>query len=156
MGSNDVKSRPSLLQCLFVFASEVMKRSTCKRLQVGSLLVSTDFETVFSYGYNGNARGLSNTCDSETQGDCGCVHAEMNTLLKPRQGTQQPKALILTTSPCLACAKAIINARDIKAIYFDAVYRDKTPLRILQEAGIMVYRFCNGEAFEYRGGVRVI
>lgn len=150
------KDRPSLLECLFVFASEVMKRSTCARLRVGCLLVSTDFETVFSYGYNGNARGLPNTCDSEAQGDCGCVHAEMNTLLKPRQGSQQPKALILTASPCLACAKAIINARDVKAIYFKEFYRDKTPLRILQEAGIMVFRFYDEEAFEYVGGVRTL
>ncbi|MEA2657375.1 MAG: hypothetical protein QOI23_2740, partial [Chloroflexota bacterium] len=45
-------------------AEELAKRSTCARLQVGSVITTGDLTQVLGIGYNGNARGLPNRCDS--------------------------------------------------------------------------------------------
>src|SRR2546427_6241497 len=53
-------------------AEELAKRSTCARLQVGTVIATPDLTQVLGIGYNGNARGLPNRCDSTTPGACGC------------------------------------------------------------------------------------
>ncbi|TMF18039.1 MAG: hypothetical protein E6I36_14240, partial [Chloroflexi bacterium] len=54
-------------------AEELAKRSTCARLQVGTVITTPDLTQVLGIGYNGNARGLPNRCDSTTPGSCGCI-----------------------------------------------------------------------------------
>jgi deoxycytidylate deaminase len=56
-------------------AEELAKRSTCARLQVGSVIATSDLTQVLGIGYNGNARGLPNRCDSDQPGNCGCFVA---------------------------------------------------------------------------------
>src|SRR5579864_7039762 len=56
-------------------AEELAKRSTCARLQVGSVITTPDLTQVLGIGYNGNARGLPNRCDSAEPGACGCFVA---------------------------------------------------------------------------------
>ena len=70
------------------FACDLARRSTCSRLQVGCVVVAEDFSRVFGIGYNGNARGFSNTCDRTEPGNCGCLHAEDNALLKTNVGPE--------------------------------------------------------------------
>src|SRR5712692_590657 len=53
-------------------AEELAKRSTCARLQVGTVITTHDLTQVLGIGYNGNARGLPNRCDTTTPGACGC------------------------------------------------------------------------------------
>ncbi|HEY3118676.1 MAG TPA: Hint domain-containing protein [Chloroflexota bacterium] len=53
-------------------AEELAKRSTCARLQVGTVITTPDLTQVLGIGYNGNARGLPNRCDSTQPGNCGC------------------------------------------------------------------------------------
>ena len=60
-------------------AEELAKRSTCARLQVGSVITTGDLTQVLGIGYNGNARGLPNRCDSTEPGSCGCLHSEQHT-----------------------------------------------------------------------------
>jgi dCMP deaminase len=43
--------------------------------------------------------------------------------------------MYVTDSPCLACAKAIINA-GIKEVVFDRLYRDQSGLTLLQKASV--------------------
>ena len=57
-------------------AEELAKRSTCTRLRVGTVLTDAELENVVAIGYNGNARGFPNRCDSTTPGACGCIHSE--------------------------------------------------------------------------------
>ena len=52
-------------------AEELAKRSTCARLQVGTVITTPDLTQVLGIGYNGNARGLPNRCDATTPGACG-------------------------------------------------------------------------------------
>ncbi|MCK5800982.1 MAG: hypothetical protein KAI47_27530, partial [Deltaproteobacteria bacterium] len=70
------KQRPTLPQIFGQFARLVATRSTCKRLNVGSVVTNGDFTRVLAIGYNGNARGLPNTCDRDEEGNCGCIHSE--------------------------------------------------------------------------------
>jgi deoxycytidylate deaminase len=56
-------------------AEELAKRSTCARLQVGTVITTPDLTQVLGIGYNGNARGLPNRCDSTQPGACGCFVA---------------------------------------------------------------------------------
>src|SRR5579859_6986264 len=56
-------------------AEELAKRSTCARLQVGSVITTPDLTQVVGIGYNGNARGLPNRCDTTQPGACGCFAA---------------------------------------------------------------------------------
>jgi dCMP deaminase len=115
-------------------AEELAKRSTCARNQVGTVIANPDLTQVLGVGYNGNARGLPNRCDSAEPGRCGCIHSEQNALVKA--GASLPgKVMFVTTSPCVMCAKMTINA-NVGRVYYRDAYRDPAGLRVLAEAGI--------------------
>ncbi|MBK8482646.1 MAG: hypothetical protein IPL40_16030 [Proteobacteria bacterium] len=130
----EARQRPTLRQVFGRFSQLVALRSTCVRLQVGSVITSGDFTRVLSIGYNGNARGLPNTCDRLEPGNCGCIHSEINALLK-LDFTEPQKVMFLTDSPCAACAKAMINA-GISRVYYLREYRKADGLALLALAGI--------------------
>src|SRR5258708_3487954 len=89
-------------------AEELAKRSTCARLQVGSVITTGDLTQLLGIGYNGNAPGLPNRCDSDQPGNCGCLHSEQNALIK--SGAQLPgKLMSVSASPCVMCAQMIRN-----------------------------------------------
>src|SRR2546429_9258262 len=97
-------------------AEELAKRSTCARLQVGTVITTPDLTQVLGIGYNGNARGLPNRCDSTTPGACGCLNSEQNALIKA--GAQRPgKVMFVTASPCVMGAKMAIKANWKRAYY---------------------------------------
>ena len=120
-------------------ARVVAQRSTCQRLQVGCLITNYDSTSVVSMGYNGNAKGLPNKCDTTTPGECGCIHAELNALLKApfSQGTLR---LFTTHSPCLDCAKLILNSR-VQHVIFEKQYRSNDGLYLLSSADIPVHQY---------------
>src|SRR3972149_3671485 len=68
----DNPMRPSFSSISMLLAMMMAERSTCKRLQVGCAIVSIDYRYVYGVGYNGNASGLPNHCDSDEVGKCGC------------------------------------------------------------------------------------
>src|SRR5487761_467384 len=120
-------------------AEELAKRSTCARLQVGSVITTSDLTQVLGIGYNGNARGLPNRCDSSEPGACGCIHSEQNCLIKA--GAQIPgKVMFVSASPCVMCAKMIINA-NVGRVYYREAYRDPAGLDVLRQAGVEVIRY---------------
>ena len=120
-------------------AEELAKRSTCARLQVGSVITTSDLTQVLGIGYNGNARGLPNRCDSSEPGNCGCIHSEQNALIKA--GAQLPgKVMFVSASPCVMCAKMIINA-NVGRVYYRQAYRDPAGLNVLRQAGVEVIHY---------------
>lgn len=119
-------------------AYSLAARSTCKRLHVGAVVVSPDYSRVYGIGYNGNAQGMPNTCDSDEPGNCGCLHAEDNALLKTNGGAEVPKIIFVTHAPCLYCAKRMINKGGVIQVYYAEQYRSDTGLVILKKAGISV------------------
>lgn len=130
-------SRPTLQSIYMRFALDLSLRSTCKRLQVGSVITTADMQQVLAIGYNGTGRGMPNDgCHEDRPGNCGDLHSEINALIKC--GRQHPdKILFVTAMPCLMCAKAIINAGFSK-VYYHAPYRDESGVKALEYAGIEV------------------
>ena len=92
-------------------------------------------ENVLAIGYNGNARGLPNKCDSAVPGSCGCIHSEMNALVKA-PGAVRDKVVFVSASPCVMCAKLIINSGVTHAFYRKA-YRDPSGIEVLQQGGVV-------------------
>jgi dCMP deaminase len=132
--SND--ERPSLQQIYMEFAFSLARRSTCQRLQVGSVITTADLHQVLSIGYNGTGKGLPHDCDPEKVGACGDLHSEINALIKC--GRQHPdKVMFVTDSPCHMCAKAIINSGFSK-VYYRRKYRITDGLNALHAVGIAV------------------
>lgn len=130
--------RISMQQILLQFAETLAERSTCKRLQVGAVITDVDHLTVLGIGYNGNARGLPNTCDSDVPGQCGCIHAELNALIKAPGIVA--KHLFCSDAPCVACAKAAINA-NVTRVFYRRVYRDNRGLLTLAQANVVAVKF---------------
>ena len=132
------KERPAFTQIFAHMAALISKRSTCKRLHVGSIVVSGDFTKILSVGYNGNAKGFPNSCDSDEPGKCGCIHSEINALLKADY-SEKDKIMFVTDIPCVNCAKAIINA-DIKKVFYIRKYRITDSLDLFKKAGIPTFQ----------------
>jgi dCMP deaminase len=133
----DIK-RPSFPMIYIELAHSLAKRSTCKRLQVGTVITSTDYRKVLSIGYNGNASGLPNECDSEEPGKCGCIHSEANAVINCDSPRFVDKYVFITHLPCVACAKLLINLGNVKKIFYTHDYRIKDSLILLEKVGIEV------------------
>ncbi len=120
------------------FAEIIALRSTCSRLQVGSVITSIDYRKVLSIGYNGNATGLNNGCDSEEPGKCGCLHSEENAIINCDSPREQQKIFFVTHVPCVMCAKRIINLGNVVEVNYRYDYRDLSSIEILENVGIGV------------------
>jgi dCMP deaminase len=131
--------RVPLYEVYMRMAEELAKRSTCTRLQVGTVITDASLSNVLGIGYNGNARGLPNRCDAPDPGRCGCIHSEMNALVKA-PGLTPDKVVFVTTSPCVACAKLIIQS-GVSHVYYRTSYRDPVGLNTLSDGGVVPVRY---------------
>lgn len=150
----DLEVRPSFITIFCNLAEELSKRSTCERRQVGCVVTSEDYTRVMGIGYNGNYQGGPNKCDRPDEGgNCGCIHAEINSLLKVAESSTVSKILFVTLSPCVNCAKAIINKGGVKKIYITNKHHRQDGVMLLRSQGIEVehvhYNFANNQ-FEVR------
>jgi len=132
-------TRPPLYEVYMRMAEELAKRSTCRRLSVGTVIADAALQNVVAIGYNGNARGFPNDCDTATPGACGCIHSEMNALVKA-PGALRDKVAFITASPCTMCAKLMIQAR-VSHLYYRAPYRSLEGIEVLRRGGIVVVRY---------------
>jgi dCMP deaminase len=116
------------------------ENSYCTRRQVGALVVKN--KMIISDGYNGTPTGFENICEDETGVSKPYVlHAEANAITKlARSNNNADGATIyITASPCIECAKLIIQA-GIKRVVYGEKYRLTDGLELLQRAGIeLVY-----------------
>ncbi len=128
-------SRPPLFEVYMRMAEELAKRSTCARLRVGTVITDRLLENVVAIGYNGNARGFPNHCDSEEPGRCGCIHSEQNALVKA-PGTLPDKVAFVTASPCVMCAKLMVQS-GITHVFYREAYRSAEGLEVLRKGGIV-------------------
>lgn len=134
-------------ECLMMsFAKEVAKRSTCKRNQVGAVITDYSMKYVLGYGYNGNYAGGPNECDTSIKGKCGCIHAEVNALIKCHS-KEGGRKMFVTVSPCLECAKLIINA-GISILYYNKAYRLLAPIKLLRKEGVTIHDLSKVNIFE--------
>jgi dCMP deaminase len=131
--------RPPLYEVYMRMAEELAKRSTCARLQVGTVITDPELENVVAIGYNGNARGFPNRCDSDEAGSCGCIHSEMNALVKA-PGQLRGKVAFVTASPCVRCAKLMVQA-NVSHLFYREAYRIPTGIEVLQQGGVTVVHY---------------
>lgn len=139
VGAIEEVDRPPLFEVYMRMAEELAKRSTCARLQVGTVITDAHLENVVAIGYNGNARGFPNRCDSDEAGRCGCIHSEMNALVKS-PGHLRGKVAFVTASPCVMCAKLMIQAH-VSHLFFRERYRVVAGLHVLEQASVEVVHY---------------
>lgn len=142
--STNEQARPSFEEVYMEFAQSISRRSTCKRLQVGTVITTTDFRKVLAVGYNGNASGLPNSCDRDEPGNCGCLHSEENAVINCDAPRHTEKFVFVTHLPCPMCAKRIINLGNVKRVIYKDVYRSQGALDLFQTVGIEVGQFRAG------------
>ncbi len=114
------------------------KNSYCKRRQVGALLVKD--RMIISDGYNGTPSGFENICEDENGVTKPYVlHAEANAITKVAKSGNNSKGatLYVTASPCMECAKLIIQSGISRVVYSDE-YRLTDGVDLLRKAGIEV------------------
>ena len=117
------------------------KNSYCTRRQVGAILVKD--RMIISDGYNGTPSGFENICEDENGVTKPYVlHAEANAITKvARSGNSSEGAtLYITDSPCMECAKLIIQSGITRVVYRNE-YRILDGVDLLRRAGIRVDKF---------------
>ena len=114
------------------------ENSYCTRRQVGALIVKD--KMIISDGFNGTPSGFGNICEDENSVTKPYVlHAEANAITKiARSGNNSDGAtLYVTDSPCIECAKLIIQA-GIKRVIYGREYRLTDGIDLLRRANIEV------------------
>lgn len=112
------------------------ENSYCVRRKVGALIVKN--KMIISDGYNGTPTGFENVCEDDTGKTKSYVlHAEANAITKVAKTNQSSEGstLYITASPCIECAKLIIQAGIQKVVYGDQ-YRSLEGLELLERAGV--------------------
>ena len=142
--------RPGWDRYFMDIAQVAASRSNCSRRQVAAVLVRD--KRIISTGYNGTPRGVRNCneggcprCNSDAPSgshltECLCSHAEENAIVQAAyHGIMVKGATLYTTySPCLLCAKMIINAGIEEVVYYARYSIDDVSLALLREAGVRV------------------
>lgn len=143
-----VQERPGWNDYFMRIACVTALRSNCVKRKVGAILVRD--RRIISTGYNGTPRGTKNCfeggcprCNAGTQSgtkleECLCSHGEENALIQAAyHGIAVKGSTIYTTiSPCLMCAKMIINAGIVEVGYNAAYPLNSVASAILVEAGV--------------------
>ncbi len=114
------------------------ENSYCKRRQVGALIVKD--KMIISDGYNGTPSGFENACEDEEMKTLPYVlHAEANAITKVAcsNNSSRGATMYVTTSPCIECAKLIIQAGITRLVYNDS-YRIDDGIKLLAQAGVEV------------------
>lgn len=119
------------------FTQNLATLSKCEERHVAAIVTDKSLAQVYSIGINGGPKGLAD-CMCNLDGKYGCVHAEINALIKDKS-SDKGKVMFVTLSPCKQCAAAIINApKGFSAVYYFEDWKDDTGLKLLRSAGITV------------------
>ena len=114
------------------------ENSYCVRRKVGALLIKD--KMIISDGYNGTPSGFENICEDENNVSKPYVlHAEANAISKIARShnSSDNSTLYVTASPCIECAKLIIQA-GIKRVVYGEKYRIMDGVELLERANIEV------------------
>lgn len=142
--------RPDWDHYFMEIAHVAARRSNCCRRQVAAVIVRD--QRIISTGYNGTPRGIKNCneggcprCNSDTpsgQGltECICSHGEENAIVQAAyHGIAVKGATLYTTfSPCLLCAKMIINSGIVEVVYHRRYSIDDVAAALLREAKVIL------------------
>ena len=141
--------RPSIDEYFLKIASVVAERSTCRRHHVGAVAVREKY--LLTTGYNGAPvkqkdclelgclRDAQNIPSATRIEICRAVHAEQNVVIQAAtKGVNLEGCTVYCThTPCMWCAKALINAK-IKRFVTFSKYADDAFVELFKEAGIQL------------------
>ena len=149
MSNETDKSRKQLLLDLryLRMARIWAENSYCTRRQVGAIVVKD--QRIISDGYNGTPSGFENICEDDTNTTKPYVlHAEANAITKLARSSNNSDGatLYVTASPCIECAKLIIQA-GIKRVVYGEKYRLEDGINLLKRANINVI-YLNPDEYE--------
>lgn len=137
MGYNEEKQRQLDMRYLRM-ARIWAENSYCVRRKVGALIVKD--KMIISDGYNGTPAGFENICEDDNNVTKPYVlHAEANAITKIARSNNSSDGatMYVTASPCIECAKLIIQA-GIKRVVYSEKYRLEDGIELLTRAGIEV------------------
>ena len=140
-------NRPDINEYFLKIASVVAERSTCLRHHIGAVAVRD--KHILSTGYNGAASGLKDclelgclrdelNIESGTRHEiCRAIHAEQNVIIQAALHgiTLSGATVYCTHTPCILCAKMLVNSR-IKRFVTFGNYADDAFKKLFQEAGV--------------------
>lgn len=133
------KDKQTLLDYRYLRMAQIWaENSYCERRKVGALVVKE--KMIISDGYNGTPSGFENVCEDENQLTKPYVlHAEANAITKLARSSNNSdgSTLYVTASPCIECAKLIIQA-GIRRVVYGENYRLNDGINLLKRAGIDV------------------
>ncbi len=112
------------------------ENSYCERRKVGALIVKENM--IISDGFNGTPAGFENVCEDEDGLTKPYVlHAEANAITKIARSNNNSNGatMYVTTSPCIECAKLIIQSGIVRVVYSQK-YRLTDGIDLLNRAGI--------------------
>lgn len=141
------KIRPEIDEYFLKIACVVAERSTCRRHHVGAVAVKD--KHILATGYNGAAAGLDDclqlgclrdemSIQSGTRHEiCRGIHAEQNVIIQASlHGVSLEGCTIYCThTPCILCAKMLVNAR-IKRFVTFGNYADDSFIDLFRQAGV--------------------
>ena len=134
-----MNSKQSLLDYRHLRMARIWaENSYCRRRQVGALVVKD--KMIISDGYNGTPSGFENVCEDETGTTLPYVlHAEANAITKLARSSNNSDGatLYVTASPCIECAKLIIQS-GIRRVVYAEKYRLTDGIDLLKKAGVKV------------------
>ena len=116
------------------------KRSPCKRLQVGCLLVNDN--RIISQGYNGFLPGCPHESIVVNNHEQATVHAEQNAIADcAKRGVScKDSTAYITHYPCINCMK-ILCASGIKEIKYINDYKNDVNVKKLSDlSNIKIYK----------------
>ena len=145
----DKLARPDVDEYFLKVASVVAERSTCHRHHVGAVAVRD--KHILATGYNGAPAGLKDCLElgclrdelgipsGERHEICRGIHAEQNVIIQASlHGVSlEGSTIYCTHTPCVLCAKMLVNARIKQFVSFDK-YNDDAFLDLFREAEIEV------------------
>ena len=143
--------RPNIDEYFLKIATVVAERSTCRRHHVGAVAVRD--KHILATGYNGAASGLKdclelgclrdelNIKSGTRQEVCRGIHAEQNVIIQASlHGVSLEGGTIYCThSPCILCAKMLVNAKIKRFVTFGS-YSDDSFKELFKEAGVKFER----------------
>ena len=146
-------NRPDWDTYFMDIALVVARRSNCCRRHVAAIIVKE--KRIISTGYNGTPRNVRNCFEGgcercagdaksgENLGDCICAHAEENAIVQAAYHGISVRGGVLycTISPCLMCAKMIINAGIEEVVYEEEYHFTEQAKKLFQEAGVKCRQF---------------